>query len=88
MSDDTTTLMPSPQYITNRNGERIGVFIDLETYQRFIEDLEDLYDNQLMDEVEDEERTPWEEVRRKEDERRNILNISVSDDEKSQAILD
>ncbi|MDP8239912.1 MAG: hypothetical protein P9X24_12550 [Candidatus Hatepunaea meridiana] len=71
MLDNTKLLLP--QYLINLSGERVGVFLDIETYQRIMEELEDKRDNLLMDEVENDERIPLEEALREEDERRGKI---------------
>ncbi len=54
----------SPQFITKESGEKTGVVLDVETFQRIVEILEDYEDNLLMDEVEDEPGTAWEDVKK------------------------
>ena len=56
-------LIQPPQFVLDSQGNKIGVFIDIETYERLFRDLEDHYDNKLIDETLDEETVPWEEVK-------------------------
>ncbi|NQS97950.1 MAG: hypothetical protein HQ591_05810 [candidate division Zixibacteria bacterium] len=73
MIEDTTTLFQHPpQYIVDSKGKKVGVILDMDTFREMMEALEDLYDNRLMDEVEDEETMPLEYVLRDEDERRGL----------------
>jgi hypothetical protein len=51
------------QYIVNENGERVGIVLDIETYKRMMEFLEDAFDIQLINETIGEPTTPWEEVK-------------------------
>lgn len=39
------------RYLTNEKGERIGVLLDIEEYERLIEKLEELADIQAYDEA-------------------------------------
>lgn len=41
--------MNSPQFVTDSEGRRIGVLLDLETYEQMLEDLEDLEDIRAAD---------------------------------------
>ena len=55
------------QYITNAAGERIGVILDLESWEKLIEELEELDDLRAFDEamaagVKDEEIIPLEQA--------------------------
>ncbi len=34
--------LKKPQYITDENGKRVGVLLDLKTYEKLIDDLDDL----------------------------------------------
>lgn len=40
------------RYLTNEKGERVGVLLDIEEYERLIEELEELADVRAYDEVE------------------------------------
>ncbi|MDP8238607.1 MAG: hypothetical protein P9X24_05925 [Candidatus Hatepunaea meridiana] len=62
MSEQSLLINP-PQFIINEKGERVSAILDIETFRRIMEQLEDIYDNYLMDEVENEPGIPWEEVK-------------------------
>ncbi len=51
------------RYIVDDKGSKVSVIIDIDTFKAMQEALEDFYDNLLMDEVEGEERIPWEDVK-------------------------
>jgi hypothetical protein len=57
-----------PQFIVDEEGKRVGVILDIESYQRLIEDYSD---NRLIDESLGEATFPLEEVLREEDRRRS-----------------
>lgn len=50
-SDEETTSMVTmqEQYLTDREGKRVGVVLDLEQFQRIIEELEELEDIRAYD---------------------------------------
>ena len=56
--------MNSPQFVTDGEGKRTGVLLDLETYEQMLEDLEDLEDIRAADAAkrEDPEGLPLDEA--------------------------
>jgi hypothetical protein len=42
--------MKEPQFLTNAKGERIKVVIDIDEYEKILEELEDLEDIRAVDE--------------------------------------
>lgn len=47
------------QFITNKDGEKLGVILPIDEYEKLIEELEELDDIRLYDEVKkDENETP------------------------------
>ena len=68
----TTIFKQPPQYVVDQEGKRVSVILDIETFRRIQEELEDFYDNLLMDEVEDEPRIPLEDALREEEELRDL----------------
>lgn len=56
------------RYVVDENGERVGVILTIEEYERMVETLEDLEDARAADEVRaavasgEDEFIPWEEV--------------------------
>lgn len=64
MNETAVELIQKPhQYIVDEDGERVGIVLDIETYQRIMELLEDVIDNKLIEETLGEPTTPWEEVK-------------------------
>ncbi len=67
------------RYLTDENGERVGVILDVREYERLTEALEDLADLRAADEALDaiargeEELLPLDEAVREIEERRNRL---------------
>ncbi len=67
------------RYVTDENGERVGVILDVREYERLTEALEDLADLRAADEALDaiargeEELLPLDEAVREIEERRNRL---------------
>lgn len=57
------------RYVTNERGERVGVILDIEEYERLLDALEDMEDLRAADEAlktieRGEDRpVPWEQVR-------------------------
>ena len=46
MTETAIELIQKPrQYIVDENGERVGIVLDIETYRRIMELLEDVIDN-------------------------------------------
>jgi len=68
----TPILLRPPQYIVNDKGERVSVVLDIGTFRRIMEDLEDAYDNRLIDETEGEPGMPLDQALREEDQRRGL----------------
>ncbi len=68
MKNDTIFKTP-PQFVEDEQGNR-KVILDEGTFKRIIDELEDIYDNVLIDEVRGEPVKSAEEVFRKEDKRR------------------
>ena len=63
IEEKTTLFQHPPQYIVDSKGKKVGVILDMDTFREMMEALEDLLDNKLMDEVENEPRIPWDEVK-------------------------
>lgn len=61
--------MIDTRYVTNEKGERVGVILSVEEYERLLEALEDLEDLRAADEAlaaierGEDEPLPWEQVR-------------------------
>ncbi|CAA9442033.1 MAG: hypothetical protein AVDCRST_MAG28-486 [uncultured Rubrobacteraceae bacterium] len=59
----------SVQYVVDENGKRISVVLDIEEYERMLEELEDAADARVADEVRaavergDDEFVPYEQAR-------------------------
>ena len=49
------------QYVTNENGERTAVIMPIEEYEEL---LEDLHVTRVAEETKNEERIPWEQVKK------------------------
>ena len=47
--ETTSMVTVQEQYLTDREGKRVGVVLDLEQFQRIIEDLEELEDIRAYD---------------------------------------
>lgn len=58
-----TIFKTSPQFLVNEDGERISVLLDMGSFHRIVEILNDIEDNMLMDEVENEPRIAWEDIK-------------------------
>ena len=64
MAETSEKIIKKPrQFIVDENGERVGIVLDIETYNRMMEFLEDAFDIQLINETIGEPTTPWAEVK-------------------------
>ncbi|MBA3425531.1 MAG: hypothetical protein H0U04_13560 [Rubrobacter sp.] len=67
------------KYMVDENGKRVGVFLDIEEYERLIEELEELEDIRAYDEAKaeiergEDESVPWEQARQEIEEERARL---------------
>lgn len=54
----------SPHFLTNKKGEKIGVFMDIQDYKLLVEKIEDLYLGNIAKAIKDrkEESKPLEEI--------------------------
>jgi hypothetical protein len=58
------------QYVVDEKGDRVGVLLDLDTYARMVDALEDAFDNRLIIETKRDARVPLSRVLANEDRRR------------------
>jgi len=49
-------MIANTQYITDLNGEKVSIILPIKTYERIVEDLEELDDIRLYDESKKEDR--------------------------------
>jgi len=67
------------KYMVDENGRRVGVFLEIEEYERMIEELEELEDIRAYDEAKaeiesgEDESIPWEQAKREIEEERARL---------------
>jgi hypothetical protein len=54
-----------PQYVIDEKGQRRSVLLSIEEYQELLESAQDVIDAALIDEVKDDLRVAWSEVKGK-----------------------
>lgn len=54
-----------PQYVIDEKGQRRSVLLSIEEYQELLESAQDVIDAALIDQVKDESRVAWNEVKAK-----------------------
>lgn len=54
-----------PQYVIDETGQRRSVLLSIEEYQELLESAQDVIDAALIDQVKDEARVAWGEVKAK-----------------------
>ena len=54
-----------PQYVIDEKGQRRSVLLSIEEYQELLESAQDVIDAALIDEVKDDLRVAWSEVKAK-----------------------
>lgn len=54
-----------PQYVIDEKGQRRSVLLSIEEYQELLESAQDVIDAALIDQVKDEPRVAWSEVKAK-----------------------
>jgi len=58
------TKAPSAQILRDAVGKQVGVFLDMKTYRKMLQDLEDSYDIQQIQETKNDARHPWSELKK------------------------
>ncbi len=51
-------MKPPTRFLTNENGQKIAVIIEIEEYKKILEELEDLHDIRALDEAKASGETP------------------------------
>lgn len=54
-----------PQYVVDEKGRRRSVLLSIREYQELLESAQDVIDADLIDEVKDDPRVPWSDVKAK-----------------------
>ena len=54
-----------PQYVIDERGKRRSVLLSIREYQELLESAQDVIDADLIDEVKDDPRVPWGDVKAK-----------------------
>ena len=54
-----------PQYVIDEKGQRRSVLLSIEEYQELLESAQDVIDAALIDEVKDDARVSWSDVKAK-----------------------
>jgi len=54
-----------PQYVIDERGKRRSVLLSIREYQELLESAQDVIDADLIDEVKDDPRVPWSDVKTK-----------------------
>jgi len=65
-------LSKPPKFIVDENGRKVSVIVDIETFEQLMSELEDFYDNLLIDQSIGEETVPLEQFIAEEDQRRGL----------------
>ncbi len=68
----TNALKLNPHFVTNQRGRRTGVLIDMKSWRRLQELIEDIEDVASIDESRNEETVPLEQVLREERQKRGL----------------
>jgi len=58
-------MTPHPQYVIDEKGQRRRVLLSIEEYQELLESARDVIDAALIDEVKDDSRVAWSDVKAK-----------------------
>ncbi|MFC2150708.1 hypothetical protein ACFLQV_04310 [Calditrichota bacterium] len=64
MIDTKAIFKIPPKFVTNSKGKRTEVILDIKTYEKLIEQLEDVIDTQIALDTMDEETIDWEDAKR------------------------
>jgi hypothetical protein len=54
-----------PRYVVDEKGRRRSVLLSIKEYQELLESAQDVIDADLIDEVKDDPRVPWSDVKAK-----------------------
>jgi hypothetical protein len=81
METSKTESISSPQYLTDAQGNKIAVVLEIETYQKLLDELEELEAIRAYDEAisSDDEEIPFEEaiLPQKDEDNKKVCNIII-----------